>query len=310
MSLKLSAVAKTLGAVFTSKRLVSAVQSKRLLANVIKGLFLKILELADSFGVFDTLTRAFFRNSNESVSALDEVAREVTKPLSDAGVATDQLSNDVGKATDEIVLGYAAEDYFAQDYNTGDASILASDNLETIEVGKNPSDTALTSEQQQFVLTKQLTDTVFVTDDIDGEASILDDQEMHFFKIRSDLGFASDALANSLSKPLADAGSASDTQSSNVGKSIADIAVTSEDQEFAIGKFLADTPLASDALAVASTKLLTDSGIGSDQEVKLAGKVISDSASSGDSGSLISQNYTVDNTYFAEDYVGDSRTFT
>ena len=210
MSLKLkSAVSKGLGGL---------VQSQRLLASIVSGLFLKILELTDSFSVSDVLSKAFSRSSSESFSVSDAEAKETGKSLSDSVSVTETQSADVGKS-------------IADTFVVGDA-------IDLVDVGKNTTDAGSASDDQQFDITKLLTDSIFVTDDVDGEASILDDQVMHFFKAKTDSGFASD------------------------------------------------------------------------QEVKLASKVTSDSASGADSGSLISQNYTVDNTYFAEDYVGDSRTFT
>jgi hypothetical protein len=149
----------------------------------------------------------------------------------------------------------------------------------------------------------------------------------------------SDAEVKELGKNLSDIVSVTETQSADVGKSIADTFVVGDAIDLVdVGKNTADAGSASDEQQFDITKLLTDSifvtddvdgeasilddqimhffkaktdnGFASDQEVKLAGKVTSDSASSADSGSLISQGYTVDNTYFAEDYVGDSRTFT
>jgi hypothetical protein len=218
MSFNLKAVAKTLAATVASKGINALVQSQRLVADVTSGLFLKILELADSFSVSETLSKAFSRPTSDSSTVSDDHVKETGKNVSDSVSVTEAQTADFGKKTTD--------------------SATTSDDIDTIDVGKVLSDTTVTTDEQQFAITKLLADSVFVTDDVDGEASILDDQEMHFFKVKSDSGFASD------------------------------------------------------------------------QEVKLAGKVTGDSASGADSGSLISQGYTVDNTYFAEDYVGDSRTFT
>lgn len=209
MSLILTAISKGLKRVVASKRLIAAVAS---------GFFLKILELTDSFIVSDVLAKAFSRPTSDSFSASDAEAKETGKNLSDSVATTEAQTADVGK-------------------NIADTFVVA-DAIDLLQIGKNTTDSATTADNQQFDITKLLTDSLLVTDDVDGEASIQDDQEMHFFKRRG------------------------------------------------------------------------DSGVTSDQEVKLASKVTSDSASGADSGSLISQGYTVDNTYFAEDYVGDSRTFT
>jgi len=192
--------------------------AKRLVATVTKGLFLKILELTDSFSVSDVLSKAFSRPTSDSSVVSDAEAKETGKNLSDSFSVADTQSSEVDKSV-------------------ADTSVVG-DGIDLFDIGKNTSDESIVTDDQQFDITKLLTDSVFVTDDVDGEASIQDDQEMHFFKVKR------------------------------------------------------------------------DSGIASDQEVKSPNKVTSDSASGADSGSLISQNYTVDNTYFAEDYVGDSRNFT
>ena len=218
MSFNLKAVAKTLAATVTHKGINALVQSQRLIASVSSGLFLKILEVTDSFSVSDAISKVFSRPTSDSFIASDAEVKETGKNLSDSVSTTEAQIAEVGK-------------------NIADTFVVA-DAIDLLQIGKNTTDSASTAETQQFDITKLLTDSIFVTDDVDGEASIQDDQEMHFFKVKRDSGFASD------------------------------------------------------------------------QEVKLAGKVTTDSASGADSGSLRSQNYTVDNTYFAEDYVGDSRTFT
>jgi len=209
MSLKLSAVSQTLKRVVTSQRLI---------ASIAKGLFLKILELADSFSVAEAIAKAFGRPLSDQAFATDSPAKETGKNVTDASSVSDDDTLEIGK-------------------NVSDSSFLA-DAIDQFDFGKNLSDTSVITEDHQFAHTKLLTDSAFVTDDIDGEASILDDQEVQFFKVRIDSGFASES------------------------------------------------------------------------EVKSVGKAASDSAISADSGSLRSQNYTVDNSYFAEDYVGESRTFT
>lgn len=210
MSLKLASA--------VSKGIQSVVQSQRLVASLVSGLFLKILELTDALSISDAISKVFTKPTSDSFVVSDAEVKETGKSLSDSVSTTEAQTADVGK-------------------NIADTFVVA-DAIDLLQIGKNTTDSASTADAQQFDITKLLTDSVFATDDVDGEASIQDDQEMHFFKVKRDSGFASD------------------------------------------------------------------------QEVKLAGKVTNDSASGADSGSLISQNYTVDNSYFAEDYVGDSRTFT
>lgn len=67
-----------------------------------------------------------------------------------------------------------------------------------------------------------------------------------------------------------------------------------------------------DSAAISLSRGLANSAAASDNftyEIFI-GVPLADSSSASDSGSLRSQGYTEDMTYFAEDYVGESRTFT
>jgi hypothetical protein len=69
-----------------------------------------------------------------------------------------------------------------------------------------------------------------------------------------------------------------------------------------------ESPIASDASFVEFMKGLAEAPTATDSAVIEAGKALIDSTSASDAGTLISQGYC-DITYFAEDYVGTSRTF-
>lgn len=145
-----------------------------------------------------------------------------------------------------------------------------------------------------FNTTKALFDNLFVTDDIDGEASILDDQEIVFTKLRTDIAFASENSFRSTTKALANTASVND-----IINILLAIGRTPED-------FL-------DVLETASlhiTQSKEDTYSASDQDTLTNALFKTETSTTSSSGSLISQGYTVDNTYFLEDYVGSSRLFT
>jgi hypothetical protein len=75
---------------------------------------------------------------------------------------------------------------------------------------------------------------------------------------------------------------------------------------FSIGK--ADSFSLSDFTAVVYSPAYSDTVSSSDATTLSTDKLFSETMSTSDSGSLIAQNYC-DITYFAEDYVGESRTF-
>jgi len=122
---------------------------------------------------------------------------------------------------------------------------------------KTLTDTATVTSNFTSTRTKILTDQTTVTDDLDGEATTADDQEMQFAKVTGNIAAAIDTLN----------------------------------------------------LAVNYNRAFTDSYGVTDSDVLNFGKRPSDTTSMTDVGSLRSQGYA-DFTYFAEDYVGASRTFT
>jgi len=108
-----------------------------------------------------------------------------------------------------------------------------------------------------FAITKFLADQTTATDDLDGEATTEDDQEMQFAKVRVNIAAATDDLN----------------------------------------------------LAMAYNRAFADSYGVADSDVLNFGKRLADTTSMTDVGSLRSQGFA-DFTYFAEDFVGASRTFT
>lgn len=285
MSLIVTAIAKSLEATVTASRLVGAFT---------KGLFLKILEIADSFSVSEALSKAFSRPVSDSSVATDAEAKEVGKNTTDASSVSDD---------DVIEFGKNPSDSFA-----------LTDDIDTIAFGKNPSDIPVISEDHRFDLTKLLTDQIYATDDLDGEASIQDDQEMQFTKVRSDISFASESFSRvvSFDREFADSGSVSENQITEYGKNLTEAPSVAESfsRVFIVNRTFTEAPTATESYASSFGRPLADGGFVGESEVKSVGKNTDDSAISADSGSLRSQNYTVDNSYFAEDYVGESRTFT
>ena len=141
-------------------------------------------------------------------------------------------------------------------------------------------------------LGKSLSDTVGFTDDVDGAASILDDQEMQFHKARTHVASVSEVFERQVDYIRAF------TNSSN----------TSDSTNMVTGKHIYDIPVASETLAKSLARLRSDSALLGDATVVSPGKVVLDLTSSTDTGSLRSQGYS-DFTYFAEDFVGASTTF-
>jgi hypothetical protein len=196
--------------------------------------------LTETPAVTEAHVIAFTKPLTDSGSVTDTPALQPTKGLTEAPSATDNDTLDIIKiAGDDTNHDYCDLSYFAEDYIAGDRT-----------------DRAYVAETNVVSITKFLTDQTFVTDDLDGEATAEDDQEIAFVKTRTDIGVASDSFDRTV-------------------------------------VYLRD---------------FAENGSASESAVKLTTKARSDSAAFTDSGNLRSQGYC-DFTYFAEDYVGASRTF-
>lgn len=141
-------------------------------------------------------------------------------------------------------------------------------------------------------------------------ASILDDQEMQFRKLTTDVAGVAESFYRQINfaRAYSDAAGTVDDQSFVVGKYLVDVPTASDSINMLTGKQLYDIPAASENLAKSFTRPRSDSALLGDATIVAAGKVLPDLASTTDAGSLRSQGYS-DFTYFSEDYVGASTTF-
>jgi hypothetical protein len=149
-----------------------------------------------------------------------------------------------------------------------------------------------------------------LTDDVDGAASILDDQEMQFVKQHTDVVGFSDLIQFGFfySRQLNDTGVSLDSVAFSAAKALADGHTVSDVINVLTGKHFSDTFSASETLAKAVSAARIDSALLGDAHAAASSKVLSDTPLLADAGSLRSQGYC-DFAYFAEDYVGASRTF-
>ena len=191
---------------------------------VVVGDFLSALLPVDNFSVSDASSKQPRKNKTENLAFTDQMTYVPNKRINEGVVFTD--SDTAYFAQDYVVGAPTAQTYSA---SGGNFSWFMSKVLTETPV--------LTELIVKALPNKVFTETVNVTDDVNGAATG-DDQIVQYFKITSNLAAVSDGvLARAISKVLSDAG-----------------AVT-------------------------------------------------------DAGAIRMQNYTVDGTYFAEDYVGTSAVF-
>jgi hypothetical protein len=207
------------------------------------------------------------------------------------------------------------------------------------DVTKVRTDTATFSESLTYSMTynRTLTDSVNVTDDLDGAITSEDDQTMLFHKglsditptsdstvfvmrmSQADVAAFSDSLSHLTSKGLIDSFTFADTTYSDVGKSLSDTATTSDSiSNVTFSKALSDIVDATDDFDGAATieddqtmsftTSRAESIQAADSSSQAAGKGLADSANTGDSGSLRMTDYC-DVLYTSEVYTGISANF-
>ena len=114
----------------------------------------------------------------DSSGVADLSSLRSVKPLTEAPSVADNDTLDVTKiAGDDTNHDYCDLTYFSEDYIQGDRT-----------------DRAYVAESNVVSITKFLSDQTFVTDDLDGEASAEDDQEIAFVKTRTDIGVVSETF--------------------------------------------------------------------------------------------------------------------
>ena len=237
----------------------------------------------DVFSIGDQInTFAVGKSLADTPVFLEAHHYDMGKPLADTFAALEAHSLEPGKVLYDDVAGIgsyvfiftkkAPDDTFAatDEINTfavgkplTDNSSFA-DQINTIYFDKAPSDTAAFADAiTSFGTTKQLYSAVNATDDIDGTASILDDQEMQFVKQRTDVAFIGDSIfvQKQYIRDFLDAMAAQDDARLSSGKTLSDAPLASDSTNMVTGKQIYDIPVASETLAFALARIRSDSAL-------------------------------------------------
>lgn len=241
---------------------------------LITSAFLDSLAALDGVGTSDGAVLSVFKTFTDDSSAAEDATLAFFKVLADNGYVSEEHIFDFFKPLTDTAT---VLDPISKNFSTGFADAYGASEVSTLTLGKVANDSFSTNDLlfvkhpnkglneaptavdaiDAFAITKFLADQATVTDDLDGEATTEDDQEMQFAKVTGNIAAATDALN----------------------------------------------------FAVSYNRAFTDSYGVTDGDVLNFGKRPSDTTSMTDVGSLRSQGFA-DFTYFAEDYVGASRTFT
>lgn len=244
MKLKSAVFLNALSTAFTHlKTKMTPAQLAKLKLTVEQGNFLLFSELAstvaaaDGVGSVDGALLHFFKTLTDSTALAEEAVLAFNKGLSETiGVAEENIISygkplgDATAITDVLVKNFPRS--FADSFSVAeDAASLGLGKIfsETPSmtdvlrpsVGKGLSETpALTDAITARALTKALANSVDATDDVDGEASILDDQEMQFVKNTTNVAALTDVIliATTFNRAFSDSFGVTDGDVLNFGK--------------------------------------------------------------------------------------------
>lgn len=285
------------------------------------------VSVSDGSEILEQFVIDFFKTKTDDANLADSIGKDVTKALTDNGQISDSvvleffrtLLDGVGIAESHYIhLSRAIDDQVTNiDDQTvifakkarGDDLAIGDDRewslhkylqdfpsaLEELSkaLSAQRADSYVVGDSSFRTLNKQVSSVVSLTDDVDGAASLLDDQEMQFFKNTTDVAGAADAIQIlfAATRSFSDAAAVIDAKSIHAGKLFPDVLAASEIVVRSAGK-----------VAVSQANFADATTFSVNRVIFLEPTLVSDT------GLLRSQNYC-DFTFFAEDFVGASRTF-
>ena len=250
----------------------------------------------DALGLSDALLSVIGKQPEDIAGFVDTTAFGSTKSVPDTLNMIDVTGLNIAKSfVDLVSITDTLNAYPLITEDAADSGAVTDDNL--ITFGKQPVDTSITVDFHAFDITKDIIDDLYSTDDIGAEATIDDNQTMQVQKRLINFGAVTDtvALEATYSRAFDDSFAASDAVIVQVSF------VRDQTETLIAGDFI--------SLAWGFNRVFADSFVVQESQVSLVGKAQSDTIGTADSGVLISQDYVDNNLYFADDYVGEKRTF-
>lgn len=240
----------------------------------------------------------------DSVVLSDAFSYALQKPRADSVTVADIETLLFNKG---IPLFVSATDAFSRqvDFNRIFTETPTATDQQITNFSKGLKEFPVATESVAKAINKFLADAFALNDDTsanDGSTFVLS-------KYINNVAFANEAHVFLIGKSLTDSASAAGEPAVGFGKALADSASVAGEPAVEFGKGLADLITALDLRSFLFSRPLSDSISLFDAISLGAGKGLANSTSTADSGSVLSQGYTEDNTYFLEDYVGEFRTF-
>jgi len=225
------------------KTKMTVAQLAKLDLKVEQGMFALFTELgsgvnaADNVGGVDAAVLHFFKTLTDSAALAEKAVFVFNKELTEAAGVTDshivsygKVPEDTAAVTDVLSKGFprafadsaAITDVLSKGFPREFTEAPAlTDTLGPIGLGKGLNETpALTDAITARALTKALANSVDATDDVDGAASILDDQEMQFVKNTTNIATITEviAIATTFNRAFADSFGVTDGDVLDFGK--------------------------------------------------------------------------------------------
>jgi hypothetical protein len=251
---------------------------------------------SDAVSGSDTAFADIGKNPVDALNVSELQAFSVSKAIEDSSVVIELVGVNLSKSfADSVSMTDTIVTLLPILKGEDDAGSVTDTNALTF--GKAPQDTAITADIQTFAITKGLFDTVYATDDFGGESTVDDEQTIQVQKRFINFAGITDATVRTAEYQRQFSDNASTT----------DVVVLQADYD----RTEAEAITASDvvSLTVGFSRAAADAATIQDNQVALVGKGESDTLGIADSGVLLSQDYVDNNLYFADDYVGEKRTF-
>lgn len=240
----------------------------------------------------------------------------------DTAVMTDGTSFSLAKLLAESVPVPDATRFEFEKAVVGDSVTLADVFTKLLTYNRILADTFGLTDAQVLAVGKPLQDSVPVYDATASQVSkaladtfvLNDTTARQFVKALSDVTGLADGTQFILNMAVSDTAGTTDALAYAFSKALADTFALQDDDFFALTKLLADGVAmndsfdAGDGAVFSFSKGVSNVTMVGDATAKHPVKVLADDATAEDAGSLVSQSYC-DLTYFAEDYVGESRVF-
>ena len=233
--------------------------------------------LNDTPGVTDIEVLQFYKSLADVATFSDTHYADFSKELvTDISAIGDHAYAYVKKVKEDLATVADAEYQLFVKALTEAPSLV--DAIDTVTFFKNSQGVAGFTDTETFAFAKYLIDNVNATDDIDGAASILDDQEMQYHKNTTNLATLTDEFLRIVAykRVFADDGDVTDNDVLGVGKYVSNVANPLDATEYALNKQRSDLAKTNDSTILDVFKLILDTPRATDIEVLSIGKTLAD----------------------------------